>query len=71
MAYTILEKIGYYRIKMRWRDYTLRKRLVREDTERKENTLCAIDAISGMLLQRKNDTSDFIVSLISYLNRVS
>lgn len=71
MAYTILEKIGYYRIKKRWRDYTLRKRLVREDTERRENTLCAIDAISGMLLQRKNDTSDVIVSLTSYGKRVS
>lgn len=71
MAYWILEISGYYRVKKRWRDYTLRKQLVREDTERKERTLRAIDAISGMLLERKNDKSDVIVSLTSYGKRVS
>lgn len=71
MAYAILKKIGYYRIKKRWRDYTLRKRLVRSDTKRRKKTLESIDALSGFLLHRRNDTSDVIVSLTSYGKRVN
>ena len=71
MFYALLEKIGYYRIKKRWRDYTLRKRLIYEDTKQRESTLCAIESINGLILQKKNDTSDIIVSLTSYGVRVT
>lgn len=71
MAYRILEILGYYSVKKKYRDYSLRKRLIHEDTARKQQTMKAIAAISECVLHANNDTSDVIVSLTSYGKRVS
>lgn len=70
MVYRVLEIIGYYAIKKKYRDYCLRKRLFREDSLRKKQTLDAIASISECMLDANNDISDIIVSLTSYGKRV-
>lgn len=67
----ILQSLGYYRIKKCWRDYKLRKRLIREDVAHRQQVLHVITSIDKPLLLSHNDSSDVIVSLTSYGKRVS
>lgn len=67
----ILRSIGYYRLKKTIKDWIFCRRLIREDARRKQETIRAIFALNGSILQRNNDDNDIIVSLTSYGKRVT
>jgi hypothetical protein len=71
MAYKVLELLGYYRIKKSLKHRLFCRKLLKEDTRRKQEIRKAIDDLQGAQLRRKDDESDVVVSLTSYGVRVN
>ena len=67
----ILEVIGYYKIKSKWRWHQYISRLQKEDASRKAEALAWIETIDHRLLPNVKKTDNITISLTSHGRRLS